>query len=121
MLPNCELHIVGNQLQPDTDSVKRSKWTLSVKPCKAGREAAAVWDTVSTSVTSASAQCRICAELESAGREAAAAGRMLRKWAPVGLRALYERDLRRCFCPPALWLAPFEACRPCGALPQLRA
>ena len=62
-----------------------------------------------------------CNELKSAGREAAAAGRMLRKWAPVALRALYERDLRRRFCPPALWLAPFEACRPCGAVPQLRA
>ncbi|KAK9832830.1 hypothetical protein WJX81_005036 [Elliptochloris bilobata] len=39
----------------------------------------------------------------------AESGRMLRRWAPAALRALYERDLRRRFCPPAMWLAPFEA------------
>ena len=37
------------------------------------------------------------------------------RWAPAALRALYERDLRRCFCPPAMWLAPFEAEQATGA------
>lgn len=33
----------------------------------------------------------------------------LRESAQVLLRALYERDVRRAFCPPTLWLAPYEA------------
>ena len=34
---------------------------------------------------------------------------MLAKWAPLLLRALYEREVRRSFCPRALWLAPYGA------------
>ena len=37
------------------------------------------------------------------------AGQMLERWAPAVLRALYERDARRSFCPPAMWLAPFNS------------
>jgi hypothetical protein len=50
-----------------------------------------------------------------AGAPDAEAGRMLREWAPAALRALHERDLRRRFCPPALWLAPFEAAHAASA------
>ena len=31
------------------------------------------------------------------------------EWAPKLLRELYERDVRRPYCPPALWLEPFAA------------
>ena len=34
---------------------------------------------------------------------------LLQVWAPALLRRLYERDGRRAFCPPALWLAPFRS------------
>ncbi|KAK9815844.1 hypothetical protein WJX72_010650 [[Myrmecia] bisecta] len=34
---------------------------------------------------------------------------LLPEWAPSLLRALYERDVRRRYCPPALWLAPYAA------------
>eukprot|EP00891_Asterochloris_glomerata_P009406 jgi/Astpho2/9406/e_gw1.00145.21.1_t len=34
---------------------------------------------------------------------------LLAKWAPLLLRALYEREVRRSFCPRALWLAPYGA------------
>ncbi|GAB4814415.1 hypothetical protein N2152v2_001461 [Parachlorella kessleri] len=33
---------------------------------------------------------------------------MLEEHAPVLLRAMYERDARRPFCPPALWLQPYQ-------------
>jgi len=60
-----------------------------------------------------------CAPCSQPGAAAGAsdpeAGRMLREWPPAALRALHERDLRRRFCPPALWLAPFEAARAAGA------
>ena len=38
-----------------------------------------------------------------------AARRMLSEWAPRLLRELYERDVRRSYCPLALWLEPFSA------------
>lgn len=44
-----------------------------------------------------------------AGVTAEAARRLLAEWAPKLLRELYERDVRRPFCPPALWLEPFHA------------
>ena len=34
---------------------------------------------------------------------------MLGEWAPRLLRELYERNVRRPYCPPALWLEPFNA------------
>jgi ubiquitin-protein ligase E3 C len=34
---------------------------------------------------------------------------MLAEWAPRLLRDLYERDVRRPYCPPALWLGPYLA------------
>ena len=34
---------------------------------------------------------------------------LLQVWAPALLRRLYERDGRLAFCPPALWLAPFQS------------
>ena len=34
---------------------------------------------------------------------------LLEAWAPRALRALYEKDQRRPFCPPALWTAPYDA------------
>ena len=37
------------------------------------------------------------------------AARMLAHWAPVVLRALYEHDVRRQYCPSSLWLEPFNA------------
>lgn len=36
---------------------------------------------------------------------------MLAEWAPKLLRELYERDVRRPYCPPALWLEPFAAAK----------
>jgi ubiquitin-protein ligase E3 C len=45
------------------------------------------------------------------------AGRaMLAEHAPLVLRALYERDVRRPFCQPALWLAPYTAMMRRGSL-----
>ncbi|KAL3160392.1 hypothetical protein ABBQ32_010717 [Trebouxia sp. C0010 RCD-2024] len=35
--------------------------------------------------------------------------RMLYKWAPVLLRAMYERNVRRAYCPASLWLEPYYA------------
>lgn len=32
---------------------------------------------------------------------------MLSEWAPRLLRALYDRDVRRPYCQPLLWLAPY--------------
>eukprot|EP00884_Botryococcus_braunii_P011773 jgi/Botrbrau1/20597/Bobra.113_1s0023.1 len=43
------------------------------------------------------------------GFDQAEARAALARWAAVLLRALYERDVRRSYCPPALWLAPFQA------------
>ena len=43
------------------------------------------------------------------GVTAEAARRLLAERAPKLLRELYERDVRRPFCPPALWLEPFHA------------
>lgn len=34
---------------------------------------------------------------------------MLHKWAPVLLRAMYERNVRRAYCPAPLWLEPYHA------------
>ena len=34
---------------------------------------------------------------------------MLAQWTPVVLRALYERNVRRQYCPSSLWLEPFHA------------
>ena len=45
----------------------------------------------------------------STGIDSSTAGRMLGEWAPRLLRELYERDVRRPYCPPALWLEPFNA------------
>ncbi len=33
---------------------------------------------------------------------------LLAEFAPVALRSLYERDTRRSFCRPALWVAPYK-------------
>ena len=44
-----------------------------------------------------------------AGPAASEARGMLTMWAPKLLRELYERDIRRPFCPAALWLGPFLA------------
>jgi hypothetical protein len=41
---------------------------------------------------------------------------MLAEQAPLVLRALYERDVRRSFCRPGLWLAPYEAMMGRGGL-----
>ena len=37
------------------------------------------------------------------------ATKMLSKWAPILLRAMYERNVRRQYCPSSLWLEPFHA------------
>lgn len=34
---------------------------------------------------------------------------MLAEWAPRLIREMYERDVRRQYCPGALWLGPFLA------------
>jgi hypothetical protein len=47
--------------------------------------------------------------VRSAGFDAKGARAGLSQWAPVLLRALYERDVRRRYCPAALWLAPYRA------------
>ena len=57
------------------------------------------------------------------GFDAAGARAMLGAWAPRLLREMYERDVRRPYCPPALWLGPFsaaEAAAADGALPEER-
>ena len=35
--------------------------------------------------------------------------KMLAEWAPILLRGLYERNVRRQYCPTSLWLEPFLA------------
>jgi len=44
-----------------------------------------------------------------AGIDSSTTRRMLSEWAPKLLRELYERDVRRPYCPTALWLEPFTA------------
>ena len=34
---------------------------------------------------------------------------MLATWAPVLLRAMYERNVRLAYCPTSLWLEPYHA------------
>jgi hypothetical protein len=45
----------------------------------------------------------------------------LRRAAAAALRALAERDARRAFAPPALWLAPFAAAEAAGGAPDAAA
>lgn len=40
---------------------------------------------------------------------------MLACWAPRLLREMHERDVRRPYCPPALWLGPFLAAESAAA------
>ncbi|CAL8465528.1 g5064 [Coccomyxa elongata] len=49
------------------------------------------------------------------GFDAAGARAMLAAWAPRLLRQMYERDVRRAYCPPALWLGPFSAAEAAAA------
>lgn len=49
---------------------------------------------------------------------AAAASAMLQVAAPLLHRALYERDARRTFCPPALWLEPYRHLSAGGGVAQ---
>lgn len=41
---------------------------------------------------------------------------LLSEQAPLVLRALYDRDVRRAYCKPALWLAPYNAMMQSGGL-----
>jgi hypothetical protein len=52
---------------------------------------------------------------------APAAAAALRRAAAAALRALAERDARRAFAPPALWLAPFAAAEAAGGAPDAAA
>ena len=53
--------------------------------------------------------CGLSLTCDAAGMSSSAARRLLGEWAPKLLRELYERDVRRPYCPPALWLEPFTA------------
>ena len=52
---------------------------------------------------------RLTLSSDATGISSTAARSLLGEWAPNLLRELYERDVRRPYCPPALWLEPFTA------------
>mmetsp|Transcript_17431 Transcript_17431/g.48587 ORF Transcript_17431/g.48587 Transcript_17431/m.48587 type:complete len:870 (+) Transcript_17431:468-3077(+) len=66
---------------------------------------------VSRAVATALNTLVFCTHVPPAGDQkqaaASSADSMLVEWAPIVLRSLYERDLRRPFCPASLWLAPY--------------
>lgn len=53
--------------------------------------------------------CGAAAGGQSKVTPAASSSRTLATWAPVLLRAMYERNVRRPYCPSTLWLEPYHA------------
>lgn len=63
-----------------------------------------VFHTYLPRIPTPSSQAAACA---GGGGDADSPTALLAEWAPVLLRQLYERDVRRRYCQEALWLAPY--------------